>query len=258
MNVSKMSIKEIEALLNDSDPETSLVNALKQDRRKGVQVLVHRVEKKKRQQQQRIQQWEKLKETENGYIGQGYVRVAGVDEVGRGPLAGPVVAAAVILGPDLYLPGLDDSKNVSPMMRTAYYQEIVEKADTVGIGVGTVERIDRINIYQASLYAMKEAVEALNVIPDLTLNDAVTIPELSAKQVPIIGGDGKCASIAAASIVAKVTRDRMMTDYSRQYPEYGFDKNMGYGTREHVDAIKRHGVCDLHRKSFGVVKEYAI
>ena len=179
-----------------------------------------------------------------------YVHICGIDEVGRGPLAGPVVAGAVILKKDCRLLYLNDSKKLSEKKREELYDQIMEDAVAVGLGFRSPERIDEINILQATYEAMREAVSKLNVTPDLLLNDAVTIPGIDIKQVPIIKGDAKSASIAAASIVAKVTRDRLMVEYDAQYPEYAFAANKGYGTGAHIEALKKYGPTPIHRRSF--------
>ncbi|MDD4369484.1 MAG: ribonuclease HII [Anaerostipes sp.] len=179
-----------------------------------------------------------------------YTYICGIDEVGRGPFAGPVVAGAVILPKDCDILYLNDSKKVSAKKRDVLYDEIYEKAIAVGIGMATVEEIDEINILQATYRAMRRAIEKLEVTPDLLLNDAVNIPEVSIEQVPIVKGDAKSASIAAASIVAKVTRDRMMEEYENLYPGYDLAKNKGYGTKAHIEGIKNQGICEIHRRSF--------
>lgn len=183
-----------------------------------------------------------------------YNYICGVDEVGRGPFAGSVVAAAVILPKDCDILYLNDSKKISEKKRDILYDEIYEKAVAVGIGMASEKVIDEINILQATYKAMQSAIEKLEVVPDLLLNDAVTIPEISIPQVPIIKGDAKSASIAAASIVAKVTRDRMMKEYDAVYPGYQFARNKGYGTKAHIEAIKAQGICEIHRRTF--VKKY--
>lgn len=183
-----------------------------------------------------------------------YNYICGVDEVGRGPFAGPVVAAAVILPKDCDILYLNDSKKISEKKRDILYDEIYEKAVAVGIGMASEKVIDEINILQATYKAMQSAIEKLEVVPELLLNDAVTIPEISIPQVPIIKGDAKSASIAAASIVAKVTRDRMMKEYDAVYPGYQFARNKGYGTKAHIEAIRAQGICEIHRRTF--VKKY--
>lgn len=176
--------------------------------------------------------------------------LCGIDEVGRGPLAGPVVAGAVILPKDCQILYLNDSKKLTARRRELLYDEIMEKAVAVGIGVVSQEVIDDINILQATYEAMRQAVGKLSVQPNILLNDAVTIPGLPQKQVPIIKGDAKSLSIAAASVVAKVTRDRMMEALDAKYPEYGFASNKGYGSAAHMAALREYGPCPLHRRTF--------
>ncbi len=182
----------------------------------------------------------------------GAQHVAGVDEAGRGPLAGPVVAAAVIFPPEPHIPGVNDSKKLSPAQRELLYQLISSQALAIGVGIIGEETIDRINILQATYCAMKQAIASLEIAPVHVLVDGRPIPDLNIPQTAIIGGDGKCFSIAAASIIAKVTRDRLMLDYDRQYPQYGFAQHKGYPTRKHVQAIIEHGFCPIHRTSFKI------
>ena len=182
------------------------------------------------------------------YADRGFL--CGIDEVGRGPLAGPVVAGAVILPADCEILWLNDSKKLSEKKRELLYDEIMEKAVAVGIGAVSPERIDEINILQATYEAMRIAISKLSVKPDLLLNDAVKIPGVELPQIPIIKGDAKSVSIAAASIVAKVTRDRMMVQYEDLYPGYEFASNKGYGSARHIAALKSLGPCPIHRRSF--------
>lgn len=179
-----------------------------------------------------------------------YHHICGIDEAGRGPLAGPVVAGAVILPESAAILYLNDSKKLSEKKRETLYDEIMEKAVSVGVGIVGPERIDEINILQATYEAMRMAIAALKVKPDILLNDAVTIPEVDIEQVPIIKGDAKSVSIAAASIIAKVTRDRMMAAYDRDMPGYDFAKHKGYGTKAHIECLKRLGPCPIHRRTF--------
>ncbi len=179
-----------------------------------------------------------------------YEFICGIDEVGRGPLAGPVVAGAVILPKGARIPYVNDSKKLSEKKREALYDVIMEQAVSVGIGMSDHEKIDEINILQATYAAMREAISKLDPQPDLLLNDAVTIPEVNIRQVPIVKGDAKSMSIAAASIIAKVTRDRMMVEYDSVYPGYGFASNKGYGTAVHIEALKSLGPTPIHRRSF--------
>ena len=176
--------------------------------------------------------------------------LCGIDEAGRGPLAGPVAAAAVILPENCRILYLNDSKKLSPARRDALFDEIREKAVSFSVAVVPAARIDEINILQATYEAMRQAVRSLSVEPGALLNDAVTIPELSFRQIPIVKGDAKSLSIAAASVLAKVTRDRMMEEYDRLYPEYGFAKHKGYGTAQHIAALKKYGPCPIHRRTF--------
>lgn len=176
--------------------------------------------------------------------------LCGIDEAGRGPLAGPVAAGAVILPQDCEILYLNDSKKLSEKKRELLYDEIMEKALAVGVGLVGPERIDEINILQASYEAMRLAIGSLKIQPDLLLNDAVTIPGVEIPQVPIIKGDAKSVSIAAASIVAKVTRDRIMAEYEIMFSGYGFASNKGYGSAKHIEALKKLGPCRIHRRSF--------
>jgi len=191
---------------------------------------------------------EAMREYERAYGGRSCI--CGIDEAGRGPLAGPVVAAAVVLPTDCRILYLNDSKKLSPKKREALYDEIMEKAVAYGIGMAPPGRIDEINILQATYEAMRQAVDKLGAVPDVLLNDAVVIPGINVEQVPIVKGDAKSVSIAAASILAKVTRDRMMEAYDKVYPQYGFAKHKGYGTAAHIEALRRHGPCGIHRRTF--------
>lgn len=179
-----------------------------------------------------------------------YANVCGIDEAGRGPLCGPVVAGAVILSKECNILYINDSKKLTEKMRDKVYDEIAANAVAWAIGMASPERIDEINILQATYEAMREAIGKLKVTPDILLNDAVTIPGVDIKQIPIIKGDAKSRSIAAASIMAKVTRDRMMEQYDALYPEYGFARHKGYGTKAHIEALKEYGPCPIHRRTF--------
>lgn len=181
---------------------------------------------------------------------EGFSYICGIDEAGRGPLAGPVVAGAVVLPKDCRILYVNDSKKLSEKKRDELFDVIKEEALSYGIGIVSPERIDEINILHATYEAMHEAVNKLSVKPDILLNDAVTIPGIDVKQIPIIKGDAKSLSIASASILAKVTRDRLMTEYDSLYPEYGFARHKGYGTKVHIEAIKEYGPCPIHRRTF--------
>lgn len=225
-----------------------LISCYETDERGGVQGLMARAAKRIAAYEKEVLRTEEMKRYEREYAAYSYI--CGIDEVGRGPLAGPVVAGAVILPKDCSLLYLNDSKKLSEKKREELYDKILETAVAVGIGYNTPGRIDEINILQATYEAMREAVGKLFPTPDLLLNDAVTIPKISIRQVPIIRGDAKSISIAAASIVAKVTRDRLMVKYDEIYPEYGFAANKGYGSALHIEAIRKYGATPIHRKSF--------
>lgn len=182
--------------------------------------------------------------------GQGFAMVCGIDEAGRGPLAGPVCAAAVILPLDCEIDGLDDSKKLSKLKREELFDVVIEKAISYGIGWASEREIDKHNILQATFLAMRRAVEAMQATADYALVDGNRMPLLPIPGETIVKGDSKCACIAAASILAKVSRDRLLRDLDKQYPEYGFAKHKGYGTKAHYAAIKKHGILPVHRKSF--------
>lgn len=243
-------ISEIKAVLDGADLAELpfLMEQYASDEREGVKKLLAKCQKKLDAYARELERTENMKIYERKYADYSYI--CGIDEVGRGPLAGPVVAAAVILPKDCNILYINDSKQLSEQKREELYDQIMEQAVAVGVGVVSHERIDEINILQATYEAMRQAVGKLSVTPDLLLNDAVTIPELPMKQVPIIKGDAKSISIAAASIIAKVTRDRMMVELDKFYPEYGFAGNKGYGAAVHIQALKEIGPCKIHRRSF--------
>lgn len=226
----------------------SLYQRYEEDSRSGVKKLIEQCHKKEAALEAEKQRTEAMKYYEHKYEHLGWL--CGIDEVGRGPLAGPVVAAAVILPTDSQILYLNDSKKLTAAKREKLYEVIMREAVAVGLGMADPERIDQINILQATYEAMREAVGKLSVMPQLLLNDAVTIPEIQIPQVPIIKGDAKSVSIAAASIVAKVTRDRMMEEYDKTFPEYGFASNKGYGAQIHIEALKKYGPCPIHRRTF--------
>ena len=226
----------------------SFIMAYESDERSGVIKLVEQAKKRlQKLEEERKRIW-KLQEYERKY-GQ-YTYICGIDEVGRGPLAGPVVAGAVILPKDCDILYINDSKKLTAVKREELYDEIMEKAVAAGIGMVSPQRIDEINILQATYEAMREAISKLEPAPDILLNDAVTIPGVDIRQVPIIKGDAKSISIGAASIIAKVTRDRMMVEYAKIMPEYGFADNKGYGSAAHIAAIKEYGPTPIHRRTF--------
>ncbi len=196
-----------------------------------------------------------MKRFEEKYWKDGIYFIAGIDEAGRGPLAGPVVAAAVVFPEDIEIKGIDDSKKLSPEAREYLYREIVEKALSVAVGIVDNNVIDRINILQATHSAMIRALRKLTVMPEVVLTDGYPIPNLPVKQEGIIKGDSKSMTIAAASIIAKVYRDRIMEFYDIEYPEYEFSRNKGYATKDHIDIVYRVGTCEIHRRTFSPIKE---
>lgn len=251
--MEKKAEKRIEEIKNEFKAacESELpvfVETYEKDLRSGVQALVAKARKGIEALEKEKKRTEGMKKYEKEYASYGYI--CGIDEVGRGPLAGPVVAGAVILPKDSQILYLNDSKQLSERKREELYDVIMREAVAVGIGYASHTRIDEINILQATYEAMRQAIGSLGVQPDLLLNDAVTIPGVEIRQVPIIKGDARSVSIAAASIVAKVTRDRLMVEYDKTYPEYHFADNKGYGSAVHIEALKKHGATPIHRKSF--------
>ena len=238
--------KELER--TDGDAREVLLMEYGKDSRSGVIALIQKYEKEKEKLKQEKSRIEQLKIYEKKYDHLGYV--CGIDEAGRGPLAGPVGAGAVILPKDSQILWLNDSKKLSAKKREELYDVIMREAVAVGVGYASPARIDEINILQATYEAMREAIARLPVRPQILLNDAVTIPEIEIPQVPIIKGDAKSVSIAAASIIAKVTRDRIMTEYDKIMPEYGFAAHKGYGAQAHIEALKKYGPSPIHRKTF--------
>ncbi|MEG0961785.1 MAG: ribonuclease HII [Lachnospiraceae bacterium] len=226
----------------------SFIKKYQDDERSGVEKLVRQAEKKIENLKKEEERIEQLNFFEREYEAWGYV--CGIDEVGRGPLAGPVVAGAVILPKHCKILYINDSKQLSEKKREMLYDIIMEQALATGIGTVGPARIDEINILQATYEAMREAIQKLAIVPDILLNDAVTIPKVNISQVPIIKGDAKSISIGAASIIAKVTRDRLMVQYDQIMPEYGFARNKGYGSPEHIAALKQFGPSPIHRESF--------
>ncbi len=253
MNIAEMKLKEIEDALFVGTPSEAFLADCEADTRAGVQ----RLAKRYRREQAERQRLDALYAYEYAARDEGARYVAGVDEAGRGPLAGPVVVAAAILPFGLFLPGLNDSKKVSPKKRELLYDEILEKAVAVRVAIVDAATIDRVNIYQATMNGMYEAILGLDPKPDKVLIDAVELAKLPMPSLSIIKGDAKSASIAAASIVAKVTRDRLMLKYDVEYPQYGFGQHKGYGTAQHIAAFQRYGPCPIHRKSFEPVKSMA-
>jgi len=244
------SAKEIKELFQAAcvDELPDFIKEYEGDERSGVQKLVEAARKKLASLEKEKQRTENLKEYERKYAD--YSFICGIDEVGRGPLAGPVVAGAVILPKDCDILYINDSKQLSEKKREELYDIIMEKAVACAVGYATPERIDEINILQATYEAMREAISKLSPAPDILLNDAVTIPAVNIPQIPIIKGDAKSISIGAASIIAKVTRDRLMVEYDKVFPEYDFAGNKGYGSATHIEALKKYGPTPIHRRSF--------
>lgn len=245
-----MKISEIKSELESADWDSlsQVMDSFRNDERSGVQKLIAQFEKKKEAYEKELERLEVMRQFEEEYKDSPYI--CGIDEVGRGPLCGPVVASAVILPKDAQILYINDSKQLSEKKREALYNEIMQKAVAVGTGIVSPEEIDELNILQATYKAMRMAISSLPVKPTLLLNDAVTIPEVDIPQVKIIKGDAKSMSIAAASIIAKVTRDRMMVEYDKIFPQYGLAKNKGYGSKEHIEALRKYGSCPIHRKTF--------
>ena len=247
MSKSIAQIKEEFGKADEKERE-ALYSMYDADARSGVQKLIASYRKKEEALRLERERLSLMKSYERKY--KDAEMICGIDEAGRGPLTGPVAAGAVILPKDCDILYINDSKKLSAAKREALYDEIMEKAVAVGVGLVGPQRIDEINILQATYEAMREAIRNLGVAPDILLNDAVTIPEVSIPQVPIIKGDAKSISIGAASIIAKVTRDRLMAECDELMPEYGFASNKGYGSAEHIAAIKKYGASPIHRMTF--------
>lgn len=257
MDFNSLTIQQITLWLqNQSEVDEKILYHLINDARQGVRRSAQQYQKRKALAEAEKERVAALHAYERMQRDAGFRYIAGIDEAGRGPLAGPVVAAAVILPFDIYIPQINDSKKLSPEQRSNLYDIICEKALSYGIGIVDNAQIDRINILQATFQAMAEAVKQLNPKPQVLLNDAVNNPHIQGiPQVPIIKGDSLSISIAAASIIAKVTRDRIMDQFDTRYPQYGFAKHKGYFTLEHQHTLKRFGPCPIHRRSFTPVAE---
>ncbi|SMC67041.1 ribonuclease HII [Sporomusa malonica] len=254
MDTTQMTVAQITALLSQQDISLHIINRLKIDARLSVKRLVDKWEARRQNAQREWARIQALYEYERQLKTKGHNLVAGVDEAGRGPLAGPVLVAAVILPLECYLPGLNDSKKLTAIQRERLYQEIKNAAIAVKSCVVSVETIDDINIYQATIGGMYSAISSLSPAPQAVLVDAVPLPKLVVPHQAIIGGDQVSASIAAASIIAKVERDQIMNELDSMYPMYGFIRHKGYGTQEHMEALARYGPCPYHRRSFAPVK----
>jgi len=250
MDTQKMTIKEIEILVKQKDLTAETITALTNDTRSAVQRLFRKWERE----QTEMQRVEALYKYEYQFQKQGIEYIAGVDEAGRGPLAGPVFVAAVILPIGLYIPKINDSKKISAKVRESIYELLLKEAIAIERSIVDEKTIDRINIYQATINGMYNAILSLQPKPQQVLIDAVPLKQLDIPSLSLIKGDAISASIAAASIVAKVERDHMMEEYDKMYPEYGFAQHKGYGTAQHVAALKKYGPCPIHRRSFEPVK----
>jgi ribonuclease HII len=250
------SIKEIKSMLENVEGDLSeeVIREIKQDTRKGVQTAWEQWCKRKKEIEDVKNRYIEMSKFEKNCCLLGYHKIAGVDEVGRGPLAGPVVASAVILDSNSVLFGLDDSKKLKESKREELYERIIEKSVAIGVGIVSAADIDRLNIYEASKVAMMKAIDDLPIQADYLLIDAMKL-EIDLPQESIIKGDARSNSIAAASIIAKVTRDRYMKELDTRYPQYSFKTNVGYGTSQHLEAMDKYGITLEHRKSFAPVAE---
>jgi ribonuclease HII len=253
--MEKLSISEIKTLFHENRITKTEIAILKDDTRKGVQQLIRIYEKNELKELALEKAFYEMCTYERNAFAAGKHLVAGIDEAGRGPLAGPVVAAAVILPENFKLLGLNDSKQISESKRDEFFDIIKENAVSFGISIIDSQTIDRVNIFEATKLAMKEAIFKLNPQADHVLIDAVKLDNLTSSSESIIKGDAKSISIAAASILAKVTRDRLMRDIHEEFPVYDFKSNMGYGTKYHLEKLKEFGITPYHRKTFAPVKE---
>ncbi|MFB1049589.1 ribonuclease HII [Paraliobacillus sp. JSM ZJ581] len=252
--MEQKSVKEMKKWLTETMLTEQQLQLLKKDNRKGVQRAIEQYYKRIDQEQKLRSEYNEMMTYERKCYAQGKKYVVGIDEVGRGPLAGPVVAAAVILDPKSYFPGINDSKKMSRQKRESFYYQIQKEAISYSFGIIDNEIIDQINIYQATIQAMKQAVETLSIQPDHLLIDAMDLADLPYSTDSIIKGDQKSVSIAAASILAKVKRDDMMSKLHNQFPNYKFNQNQGYGTKAHLEALEQYGITPYHRQSFAPMK----
>ena len=251
--IAKMPIAKIRALLDKIEPDEHVLSRLDGDRRAGVRSLAEKIRRERERIERKRARQQEMCALENSLRDAGKTVIAGIDEAGRGPLAGPVVAAAVILPAETDIPGIDDSKKLSARKREYLFDEITERAEAWGIGMVDNEEIDAINILEATMDAMRAAMRTMKAEPDVALVDGNRAPDLSCDARAVVDGDARCRIIAAASIIAKVTRDRLMVELDDVYPGYGFVSHKGYGARTHIDAIHRQGPCDIHRISFRIV-----
>lgn len=246
------SVNQIKQHLSsvDLDKIPEAIKIYLEDERISVKKLINQYQKKYIKYQNELQRIKEISKYETELYQKGKTFIAGIDEVGRGPLAGPVMTCAVILPKDCNVLGINDSKKLSASQRENICIQLKKIAIDISISKVEADEIDKINILQSVYKSMKQSVNNLNTKPDIVLVDAVSIPDINVEQLSIVKGDAKSISIAAASIIAKVTRDKLMDEYSKKYPEYGFERNKGYGTKEHIDAIKEYGLCPIHRRTF--------
>ncbi|MBM7552768.1 ribonuclease HII [Thalassobacillus pellis] len=254
--VNKITIAKVKELLDAGEITESFLMELQQDERKGIQKLLKTYNRNRQRLIDEEHNYREMMAFEQLQYKKGHTLVAGIDEAGRGPLAGPVVAACVILHKDYYLPGLNDSKQLSKDKRELFYEQICQDAFAYGIGMASSNEIDHYNIYQATKLAMRRSVECLGLIPDHILIDAMTLDGLPCSQQSLIKGDQRSVSIAAASILAKVKRDELMREVHEAYPMYAFRSNQGYATAAHRKALEEYGPSPYHRKSFAPVQEW--
>lgn len=254
MDITTYTVSALKQELQTADDIPALVQAMQHDPRTSVQKLAQTYLKRLAKAEAERERLLHLYELETAYYNRDLYGVAGVDEAGRGPVAGPVMVAAVILPPYWECPGLNDSKKVRPEKRDELYDKIMDEAIAVCCVSKSETEIDELNIYRAAQQGMYEALAGLQRPAEAVLSDAMPLPQLAVPHEAIVHGDAKSASIAAASIIAKVTRDRVMLDYDRQYPQYGFAEHKGYLTQRHLDAIREYGPCPIHRRSFEPIK----
>lgn len=249
-----MSISQLKKIFAEQEITNDMLRTLMLDQRKGVQQLIRKYEREQEKNAKLEKQFSDMQQFDQTFRDRGYEYIAGVDEAGRGPLAGPVVAAAVILPQNFKLLGLTDSKQINEQLRNEFYNIIIKESISYHISIIDNEKVDQINIFEATKLAMKQSIHNLTKAPEFVLIDAVKIDQLKYPYAPIIKGDEKSISIAAASILAKVTRDNLMEEIHKQYPIYHFNSNMGYGTKHHLDMLEKHGITPYHRKTFSPVK----
>ena len=249
-----MKINKIKEIFSQEVVEKEIIETLQNDERIGVKKILLSYNKKQEKKNFLKKEYEKKSFYENKCYNNGYKYICGVDEVGRGPLAGPVVAAAVILKPDNYFEGLNDSKKLSKTKREELYDKIKTEALAYAVCEVDNREIEKYNIYNASRIAMQKAIEKLSQTPDFLLIDAMPFENYPISNFSMVKGDEKSVSIAAASVIAKVHRDHLMEDYSKKYPYYDFENNAGYGTKRHLEALDKYGICPIHRRDFEPIK----